>query len=116
MAKRGIEVSESRERERGERAVRISFGAIHTYARDPRMKYVILDVGENNWFTASQILHRERLGFPGTGSLSDIDEIVGHMDIDAVLKGLEMTMGSLSPSIEASIRQYAVKSPRVLKE
>ena len=80
------------------------------------MKYVILDVGENNWFTASQLLQRGRLGLPGTGSLSDIDEIVGQMGLDAVLKGLEMTMGSLSPTIEVGIRQYAAKSPRVLKE
>ncbi len=80
------------------------------------MKYVILDVGENNWFTASQILHKGRLGFPGTGSISDIDEIVGQMEVDAVLKGLEMTMGSLSPAIEANIRQYAAKPPRILKD
>ena len=80
------------------------------------MRYVILDVGENNWFTASQLLQRGRLGFPGTGSLSDIDAIVGEMGIDAVLKGLEMTMGSLSPSIEASVRQYAAKPPRILGE
>ncbi len=99
MAKRGIESTEN-ERDR-ERAVRIFFGAIHTYTHDPRMKYVILDVGENNWFTASQLLHRGRLGFPGTGSLSDIDEIVGQMGVDDVLKGLKMTIGSISPEMEA---------------
>lgn len=80
------------------------------------MKYVILDVGEDNWFTASQLLHRGRLGFPGTGSLSDIDEIVGSMSVDEVLKGLKMTIGSISPEMEAGIRNYAVKSPRLLTE
>jgi hypothetical protein len=80
------------------------------------MKYVILDVGQDNWFTASQLLQRGRLGLPGTGSLSDIDEIVGQMGLDAVLKGLGMTMGTLSPNIEAGIRQYSAKSPRILKE
>lgn len=114
MSKNEFELG-GNERER-ERAIRIAFGTIHTYSRDPRLKYVILDVGEDSWFTASQILNKGRLGIPGTGSLSDIEDIVGIMDVDEVLKGLTMTIGSMSLAIESDIRHLASKASRILKK
>ncbi len=100
------------EREGENEPVNIFFGAVHTYAEDESMKYVILDVGEGSWFTACQILGR-RLGFPGTGSASDIGEIVGNMSFEQIRKGLERTMGDTT-NIEATLREYSQKQTRTI--
>ena len=103
------------EAERGEHEpISIFFGAVHSYASDENLRYVILDVGEGSWFTASQVLGGGRLGFPGTGSRSDIKAIVDKMSYDEVLAGLKMTLED-TKSVEPTLRLYARKRPRILK-
>jgi len=94
--------------------IRISFGAIHTYAYDKTRRYVIIDVGEGDWFIASQIFS-DCLGVTGTGHASDIQEIVGHMNVETILKGLQKTNGSLSGEIQHLVLKAALKPPRDLQ-
>jgi len=93
----------------------IHFGDIHTYSENSRRKYVIIDVGdENDCFTASQLLHGGRLGFPGTGSRSDIGEIVGSMSLDKILKGLGKTFGGDMSDFERMLQENSRKSSKII--
>ena len=94
--------------------IEISFGAIHTYRGNSQLKYVILDVGQDSWFIASQLLPGQRLGIPGTGGASDIQDIVGFMGLEDILKGLEKSVGSLSEAMINEVRMGALKPSRNL--
>ena len=93
----------------------IHFGDIHTYSENSRRKYVIIDVGdESGCFTASQLLHGGRLGFPGTGSRSDIGEIVGSMGLDKILKGLGKTIGGDMSDFERMLQVNSQKPSKII--
>lgn len=107
------ELFQSQENE--QEPIEISFGAIHTYRGNNRLKYVILDVGQDNWFIASQLMPGQRLGIPGTGGASDIENIIGFMGLEDILKGLEKSVGSLSDSMISEVRNGSLKPPRNLR-
>lgn len=99
-----------------EREIEISFGATHTFARNKKLRYVILDVGEDGWYSTSQILENGRLGMPGTGTLSDIGEIDGRMTLEQILSGFKMSSMGLNNKIKKIIEEYSKKSPRILRK
>lgn len=97
--------------------IQISFGATYTLRRNRKLRYVILDVGEEvGSYFASQIFEGGRLGMTGTGMFSDIGEIDGQMTLEQILKGFKESSTGLNENMMKMILEYSRKSPRILRK
>ncbi len=102
--------------EKSEESITIFFGAIHTYPHDDNLRYVVLDTGQDDWFVVSQLLPDGQLGIAGTSSYEYIGEVIGTLSLEDILKGLEMTIGSMPKIIEEELRKSSQKPHRDISE
>ena len=95
--------------------IEIKFGDIHSLEGDINRRYVIVDVGEKNYFICCEIVRDEnRLGVAGTGGRSDIYEIVGSMSIEEIIKGMEKTLDGMPKKIIDELEKSSKKPPRLI--
>lgn len=92
----------------------IHFGAIHTDAHYPNRRYVIIDTGKKDWFSTCQLNSDGRLGLPGTGTISDIGEIIGTMTLKDIIQGLAKTLVAMSPQTIELLTKASKARPRRL--
>lgn len=106
--------------ERSKPPIKIGFG--YVFKGENGSRFVILDVGRNNWFVAARVVTRmgqEEITIPGTSAKWNIDEMLGQdqrYSLEAVLKGVMAYSGDIEPrgKLYDKIRDAAKKKPRNL--
>lgn len=107
------------DKESHEHELELRFGTVFTtVAGNPSSRYVILDVGEENIVTASQIIrpnHKEALGLPGTFDIVNIRSTVDVWNKPRILEGLKSYRGGqISPQVEDMVEKYSNQPGRIV--
>lgn len=80
--------------------------------------YVVVDVGQNDWFEASEIMIRKGkfvAGLPGTSRREDIDLVLGEITKEKILEGFDNLFEEpTSKIIVDTINKNATKSSRII--
>ena len=99
--------------------ITIHFGDVFIARHMAARNYVIVDLGEDNYCSASPVFEhegKEALGMAGTTGIDDIVQIIDRWDYDRVEKAMMVYFGNKRPnkSIYNILRRNASKEPRIL--
>lgn len=106
-----------------ESEVTIGFGTLFEIKRVPNRVDVVLDVGEEDWFSSAKIIEtkegKKALSMVGTAGPDNIERITGQLSFDEVIaafgEGTKMRGYELSNEERELLEKYSRKKPRTLK-